>query len=124
MRARSSESNCLGNPNVESYSRSLELWTATCGSRFIHHSRRRLFRRHRGAWSQAHLPPPLSRLTAFAIVADSVGRVWLSFVDHVVLVAGDSTRVYSKSDGITVGRITALTLSGPRLWIGGAVGSR
>jgi len=60
--------------------------------------------------------------TSLALVADSAGRVWLGYTDQVVMALGDSTRVYSDSDGLHVGLVTALHVTSRRLWIGGSNG--
>jgi signal transduction histidine kinase/ligand-binding sensor domain-containing protein len=95
-----------------------DLWASIRGGRM-----KGVFRRQGAAWSLAPLPPGLSNEIALTVVADSAGRVWLGYAQNrLVLATDDSVRVYSDSDGLHVGSVTALLVHGPRLWIGGESG--
>jgi len=68
-------------------------------------------------------PPGLPDQFARTIVTDSAGRTWLGYAQNrLVLVTGDSTRVYSDGDGLHVGAVSALFVRGSRVWIGGESG--
>ncbi|HYC31962.1 MAG TPA: triple tyrosine motif-containing protein, partial [Gemmatimonadales bacterium] len=95
-----------------------ELWVSIRGAR-----RKGVFRRRGEDWSLARQPPEFSNQIALSAAADSTGRVWLGYVgNRLVLVAQDSTHVYSTGDGLEVGNVTALVVRGRGLWIGGEGG--
>jgi ligand-binding sensor domain-containing protein len=109
-----------GPGDVQSIAQTLkgDVWVSIRGEQ-----KRGVFRRRRGAWSRASLPPAFSDQLALTVVADSANRVWLGYgANRLVLVDGDSTTVYSDPEGLHVGNVTALFVRGAHLWIGGDSG--
>ena len=109
-----------GTGDVQAIAHSLDddLWISIRGPQT-----RGVFRRRGGAWSLIPAPPGMADQIALTIVTDSAGRTWLGYPQNrVVLVAGDSTRIYSDADGIQVGAVTAMFVRGSRVWLGGESG--
>jgi ligand-binding sensor domain-containing protein len=108
-----------GSGEVQAIARTLagELWVSIRGGR-----RNGVFRRRGGDWLPVRLPPDLSGEIASPIVADSAGRVWLGLGNSLAAASGDSIHLYSESDGLRVGSISAVLVRGPRVWVGGEFG--
>jgi signal transduction histidine kinase/ligand-binding sensor domain-containing protein len=95
-----------------------DLWLSMRGQRL-----KGIFRRHSNVWTRAPLAAAFAGELATTIITDAAGRVWLGYTgNRMVRIDGDSARAYSTADGLHVGNVTALLLSGPRLWIGGESG--
>ena len=95
-----------------------DLWVSVRGP-----ETRGVFRRRGGVWSPIPAPPGMSDQIALTIVTDSAGRTRLGYPQNrVVLVTGDSTRIYSEADGLQVGAVTAMFVRGSRVWVGGESG--
>ena len=74
-------------------------------------------------WEQFEAPQGLERSLANVITADSSGRTWLGYQrGELVLVVGDSVRVFAAEQGLDVGRVLAISVYGNRVWIGGQSG--
>ncbi|HET8772559.1 MAG TPA: two-component regulator propeller domain-containing protein [Thermoanaerobaculia bacterium] len=77
-----------------------------------------------GVWSR---PPPPAGLLArgpSATFHDSHGRIWFGYTENrVALLDGGRATVYTRDDGIDVGRIRVIRgRTGPHYWIGGELG--
>ena len=83
-----------------------------------------VFRRRPGrGWEQFEAPQGLERSLPNVITADSSGRTWLGYQrGDLVLVVGDSVRVFAAEQGLDVGRVLAISVYGNRVWIGGQSG--
>ena len=83
-----------------------------------------VFRRRPGrGWEQFGAPQGLERSLANVITTDSSGRTWLGYQrGELVLVVGDSVRVFAAEQGLDVGRVLAISVYGDRVWIGGQSG--
>jgi signal transduction histidine kinase/ligand-binding sensor domain-containing protein len=83
-----------------------------------------VFRRRMGrGWEQFEAPQGLERSLPNVITADSSGRTWLGYQrGDLVLVVGDSVRVFAAEQGLDVGRVLAISVYGNRVWIGGQSG--
>jgi hypothetical protein len=83
-----------------------------------------VFRRRPGrGWEQFVARPGLERSPANVITTDSSGRTWLGYQSgELVLVVGDSVRLFGAEQGLDVGRVLAITVYGDRVWIGGQSG--
>ena len=83
-----------------------------------------VFRRRPGrGWEQFGARQGLERSPANVITTDSSGRTWLGYQrGELVLVMGDSVRVFAAEQGLDVGRVLAISVYGDRVWIGGQSG--
>jgi signal transduction histidine kinase/ligand-binding sensor domain-containing protein len=83
-----------------------------------------VFRRRPGrGWEQFGARQGLERSLANVITTDSSGRTWLGYPrGELVLVVGDSVRVFAAEQGLDVGRVLAISVYGNRVWIGGQSG--
>ncbi len=83
-----------------------------------------VFRRRPGrGWEPFEAPHGLERSLPNVITTDSSGRTWLGYPrGDLVLVVGDSVRVFAAEHGLDVGRVTAISVIGDRVWIGGQAG--
>ncbi|MBC7841705.1 MAG: hypothetical protein H7099_05310 [Gemmatimonadaceae bacterium] len=88
------------------------------GTLWVSGQRRGVFLRRGGVWQRFGG----SDVHAMSITADSDGRTWIGYMDGR-LVRVDSgnvrTREYGSADGLNVGGVLAVTVSGGRVWIGG-----
>ncbi|HEY8196905.1 MAG TPA: two-component regulator propeller domain-containing protein [Gemmatimonadales bacterium] len=83
-----------------------------------------VFRRRPGrGWELFGVEQGLDRSVANVITTDSSGRTWLGYQrGALVLVVGDSVRVFAAEQGLNVGRVLAISVYGDRVWIGGQSG--
>jgi signal transduction histidine kinase/ligand-binding sensor domain-containing protein len=83
-----------------------------------------VFRRRPGrGWEQFEAPQGLESSLPNVITTDSSGRTWLGYPrGALVLVVGDSVRVFGPDQGLDVGRVLAISVYGNRVWIGGQSG--
>jgi signal transduction histidine kinase len=83
-----------------------------------------VFRRRPGrGWELFGAPQGLDHSVANVITTDSSGRTWLGYQSgKLVLVVGDSVRVFAAEQGLDVGRVLAISVYGDRVWIGGQAG--
>ncbi len=83
-----------------------------------------VFRRRPGrGWKQFVPRPGLERSPANVITTDTSGRTWLGYQSgELVLVVGDSVRLFGAEQGLDVGRVLAISVYGDRVWIGGQSG--
>ena len=83
-----------------------------------------VFRRRPGrGWEQFVARPGLERSPANVITTDTSGRTWLGYQSgELVLVVGDSVRLFAAEQGLDVGRVLAISVYGDRVWIGGQSG--
>ena len=83
-----------------------------------------VFRRRPGrGWEQFGARQGLDRSLANVITTDSSGRTWLGYQrGELVLVVGDSVRVFAAEQGLDVGRVLAISVYGDRVWVGGQSG--
>jgi signal transduction histidine kinase/ligand-binding sensor domain-containing protein len=83
-----------------------------------------VFRRRPGrGWEQFGAGQGLEGSLANVITTDSSGRTWLGYPrGQLVLVVGDSVRVFGTEQGLDVGRVLAISVYGNRVWIGGQSG--
>jgi signal transduction histidine kinase/ligand-binding sensor domain-containing protein len=85
--------------------------------------RRGVYRRIGERWvlfgSRAGLP----REPAIVLTTDESGRTWFGYTaNRVALVQGDSVRLYTASDGLSVGNVLAIQVMGGHVWVGGELG--
>jgi signal transduction histidine kinase/ligand-binding sensor domain-containing protein len=109
-----------GPGDVQAIARTLDgdLWVSMRGRRMTG-----VFRRRGDTWSLAPLPSTFLNQVALTVVADSSGQVWLGYAgNRLVRIRGDSVRVYSASEGIRIGAVTALLVRRDHLWLGGERG--
>ena len=60
---------------------------------------------------------------ALTIVADRGGRTWLGYPQNrLVRVSGGATQVFGEEDGLDIGAVSALSVRGERVWVGGEKG--
>ena len=91
------------------------LWLAARG--------RGTFRRRKGTWERFATPPGIDEQGAITVVADSAGRVWVGYPhSRLARVAGDVAQVYAEADGLSVGNVTAVSVHGKHVWVGGEHG--
>ncbi len=65
----------------------------------------------------------LGGAVANVITTDSSGRTWLGYSGgQVALVVGDSVRVLTTADGLSVGSVLAIYAHGDRVWVAGQLG--
>jgi len=83
-----------------------------------------VFRQRPGrGWEQFGARQGLDRAVANVITTDSSGRTWLGYQrGELVLVVGDSVRVFAAEQGLEVGRVLAISVYRDRVWIGGQSG--
>jgi signal transduction histidine kinase/ligand-binding sensor domain-containing protein len=83
-----------------------------------------VFRRRPGrGWEQFGARQGFEGSPANVITTDSSGRTWLGYQrGELVLVVGDSVRVFAVEQGLDVGRVLAISVYGDRVWIGGQSG--
>ena len=82
-----------------------------------------LYRRLAKQWSPVHLSASLDRLTPTALTSDAAGHLWIGYPDNRVAdVDGHTVRLYTATEGLRVGNITAINASGKDILIGGELG--
>lgn len=77
-----------------------------------------------GIWTRRELPKALPhRRVASASYEDLSGRIWLGYRgDRVALLDRGTSRLFTKTDGLEIGRIRAIRGRGPHIWFGGELG--
>jgi signal transduction histidine kinase/ligand-binding sensor domain-containing protein len=76
-----------------------------------------------GVWSAPDPALGLPTRTAIRLLSDDRKRLWLSFPNNKVAVVADGrTRIYTAADGLAIGNVTALTVRGEHVWLGGDMG--
>ena len=83
-----------------------------------------LFRLQDGAWRR--IPPPTaiaSQLMPVSAAGDGSGRVWFGYRDNLLVRHdGESEKRWSRSDGLHIGHVTAISPQRERIWVGGQYG--
>jgi len=65
----------------------------------------------------------LPRVAAITEVSDPAGALWFGYThSRIARVHGSTLRLFDASDGLDVGNVTALCISGTQLWAGGDFG--
>jgi signal transduction histidine kinase/ligand-binding sensor domain-containing protein len=94
--------------------RSDRLWVSIGGLGQYHHKD--------GVWTFKEILPNRPDLTAVAAHTDAADRVWLAYREDLARVDGDTVRVFSTSDGLTVAPLLTLAGRDRQLWVGGELG--
>ena len=62
----------------------------------------------------------LPREPAVVLTTDEAGRTWLGYTgNRVAMVEGDSVRLFTADDGLSVGIVLAIHVRGSHVWVGG-----
>ena len=65
----------------------------------------------------------LPREPAIVLTTDESGRTWFGYTaNRVALLQGDSVRLYTARDGLSVGNVLAIQVRGGTVWVGGEFG--
>ncbi|HEV7766677.1 MAG TPA: two-component regulator propeller domain-containing protein, partial [Thermoanaerobaculia bacterium] len=76
-----------------------------------------------GVWSRHSVPAGLPQEGPSATFRDPQGRTWFGYTrKYVALLEGGRGRIYTRADGIDVGRIRVIRGSGAHKWFGGELG--
>jgi signal transduction histidine kinase/ligand-binding sensor domain-containing protein len=77
-----------------------------------------------GEWSRPAPPPGLLARGPSATFHDPHGRIWLGYTENrVALLENGRATVYTRDDGIDIGRIRVIRgRTGPHYWLGGELG--
>ena len=76
-----------------------------------------------GLWTFPRKPEGLPDLLPSAAFRETEGRTWLGYDDsRVVLLTPGQVRVYSREDGIDIGRIRVIRGHGSQIFVGGELG--
>jgi signal transduction histidine kinase/ligand-binding sensor domain-containing protein len=76
-----------------------------------------------GVWKLGERPKGVPFVGPSASYNDASGRVWLGFsVGQVYVLDGEQVTVYSKKDGLDVGRIGVIRGLAQHIWLGGELG--
>jgi ligand-binding sensor domain-containing protein len=82
-----------------------------------------VYRWHQGVWAQYGDLAALPKLTAVTLWTDESGRVWFGYMQNkVALLEGGRVKLFSASDGLKVGNVTALGSQGAHIWVSGQSG--
>jgi ligand-binding sensor domain-containing protein/two-component sensor histidine kinase len=82
-----------------------------------------VFRLKNGAWTRFGGLEDLPKQTARTLLTDSVGRIWFGYDgSEVALLSGDSVRIFSSADGLTVVNVQTIYEHRGHIWIGGEHG--
>jgi signal transduction histidine kinase/ligand-binding sensor domain-containing protein len=82
--------------------------------------RKGVFRLAGGVWSQNGGLATLPKLTAVTLSPDSKGRVWIGYTENrMAVVDGSSVHLFSETDGLEIGNVTAIYAQRSRTWAGG-----
>lgn len=93
------------------------------GDLWISVVRRGVYRRAGGRWTLFGDRADLPREPAIVLTTDDSGRTWFGYTNNrVALLRGDTVRVYSDKDGLSVGNVLAIHARGGHVWVGGEMG--
>ncbi len=82
-----------------------------------------LFRLGKDGWTQPDELPEHGKLPAFILVADSRRGVWIGYAGNQIARWQDGkVRVWSASEGVSIGNALAIQATGRHVWIGGEFG--
>jgi signal transduction histidine kinase/ligand-binding sensor domain-containing protein len=82
-----------------------------------------VFSLKQGVWAEYGNLPALPKLTAVTLSTDAGGRVWIGYTDNrIAIVDGSNVHLFSASDGLRVGNVTAIYGRRSRVWAGGEFG--
>ena len=96
-------------------SQSGDLWIS-----FIHG---KLFRLRNGHWMEVEAALGWPEAGPLVTFNDRVGRTWFGYEGNTLVgLTGDKKTVFSKSDGLDVGDVTAMAEQHGKLWVGGSAG--
>ena len=85
--------------------------------------RRGVYRRDGERWVPFGDRPGLPREPAIVLTTDESGRTWFGYTaDRVAVMQGDSVRLYTAGDGLSVGNVLAIQVRGAHVWVGGELG--
>lgn len=89
-----------------------ELWVSV-----VYHG---LFRLSGGVWSRNGGLKDLPPSAAVVASVDADGGIWFGYTqDRIAHVQNDQVKWFGKPDGLSVGNVTALTIHGHHMWVGG-----
>ncbi len=95
----------------------------TSGALWLSVVNRGVYRRSNGSWSQRNAVAGLPQATALTIIGDSTDAVWLGYTaNRLARYDKGTVRVFTASDGINIGNVTAISPSHGHIWIGGESG--
>ncbi len=93
------------------------------GKLWISIVRQGVYRMTDGRWTPFGDLPGLPRATAIVLTTDEAGRTWFGYTaNRVALLAGDTVRLYTAHDGLSVGNVLAIHVRGAHVWVGGDLG--
>ena len=93
------------------------------GALWVSFVRRGVFRLLDGSWTNNGDLSALPKLTAVTLSTDAGGRIWLGYTENrIACVSGSTVQIYSSSDGLQIGNVTAIYGQRTRLWAGGEFG--
>jgi hypothetical protein len=77
-----------------------------------------------GIWSRIEILKGEPDITAYAMLGDAKGRIWLAYPERkkVGLWDNGAIRIFSEDDGLTIGPVDALAGSAGQIWAGGEMG--
>jgi signal transduction histidine kinase/ligand-binding sensor domain-containing protein len=82
-----------------------------------------VYRRHDDWWTHFGNLKALPNETAITLWTDPGGRVWFGYMGNkIAMLDGDQVRVFSSSEGLHIGNVTALGGRGAQIWAGGEFG--
>lgn len=82
-----------------------------------------LYRWQGNQWLPVRPDASLDRLTPTALATDAAGHLWAGYPDNCIAdVDGHTVRIYTAADGLRVGNVTTLNVSGKDVLIGGELG--
>jgi signal transduction histidine kinase/ligand-binding sensor domain-containing protein len=79
-----------------------------------------VFRLKDNKWIERGGYTELPNSNALRIINDAQGRLWLTYPDNVIaLIQHDRARIFTTTDGLNIGTVTALYARGDHAWAGG-----
>jgi ligand-binding sensor domain-containing protein len=82
-----------------------------------------VYRMTGGRWVPFGDQPGLPREPAIVLTTDESGRTWFGYTaNRVALLEGDTVRLYTANDGLSIGNVLSIHVRGPHVWMGGELG--
>jgi ligand-binding sensor domain-containing protein len=94
------------------------LWLASIGE-----STNVIYKFKEGIWSVVDFSRITEKPKASTMMTDRSGNLWIGLGNRqLIKSSGNSSKLYTESDGLSVGVITALSEHDDHIWIGGTKG--